>query len=1078
MNRVETYPGIASFQDTPEDRALFRGRDREADILVNLVLGDSLTVLCSRSGLGKTSLINAGLLERMRERQYVPIVARLIDPVSDPVASVISFIRWQARKAGVAITDSPSATSLWSFLNKSSFTRGGAPVKLLLILDQFEELFTRVREHDRDKGTNAEETLIRELSDVVRRRLPDDIREQATKELDEIDAATMRHAVAAGRDPDEVDPVDHSVDPERRQELVKLLYDTSFADVKILLSLREDYLADLDRMRVSVPSIFRNLLRLEPLSVEAARKAIKEPAEVVLKGKDTFTYEPEALDAIIDFLRKRWVEKEKRWIVENHVDPSQLQILCAHLDRKRQAKKTGRDKITSDDVGGPKTLARMLTGFYLDILKEVPLLRFGPSARRLRLGRGNGVLLHSPRVAARALIEHGLITRGGKRNSMSAVTVGDEYGIAGDDLDLLKAEKLVRGTTRDDVETIEITHDSLIRSIVAYLKERKQRRYIAMTTIAAAVVLSAAAGFVKTTRDLRTRNQTLAHEHQQATVQIDTLQHQKRVEETSQVMQKLDLTGASLAERPLSNARIEETVLDKADLSRAVLRNAEVSNSTLLDADLSGADLTNAKFIDSVLARVNFAGANLTGAQFRDSVLDRARMRGVKADGATFEGTAWWIASGWSDAQRATLMKAFPPARIRTTAVYAADVKEQKKRVSQAASRDELVATRLYLARYMAVRGTDLREALRYADEAVRLSRRNALAHDIRGFILYLLGQPAAARAALETARTSAPDNPEIAYHLSLVYQELGETDEATSYRSQSEKDGYEPSYELVLEPQPQAVATAPQPPPEPPATVMPPPITTLAQLEERVIELISEFEYGRPAWGLAQGNFDDAGITFGVIGFTLKGGELQKLLRDMRAANPSKFDEIMGDGREDIARMIDAPVKEAVIFASTISVGRSNTKLQAPWPQRFEKLGAEPEFRAVQMDHVRNRHLFPARQDAANYKLQSRLGFALMADIRVQNGAIRPTAAKQIEERVREAEEKAGAPLGESARMLIIANAVADHSTPQFREHVRARKLAIVNGAGVVYGRPFDMKERGITLEPISTLTGYRPTD
>jgi uncharacterized protein YjbI with pentapeptide repeats len=1068
MSRVETYPGIASFQDTPEDRVLFRGRDRESDILANLVLGDRLTVLCSRSGLGKTSLINAGLLHRIRERQYMPIVARLIDPVSDPVASIIGYIRSEAAKTGGTISDAAPTTSLWSFLNASVLTRGGGPVKLLLILDQFEELFTRVREHDRDRGTNAADTLIRDLSDIVRRRLPDDVREQATKELDQIDAATMRDAA---RDRDDVDLVDDSIDPERRHKLVKLLYDTSFADVKILLSLREDYLADLDRMRVSVPSIFRNMLRLEPLSIEAAKTAITEPAAVVLEGKDTFTYEPAALELIIDFLRKRWVEKEQRWIVENHIDPWQLQILCQSLDRKRQAKKAEYDKITKDEVGDTKMLDRILTGFYLDILREVPLLRLGPSSRRLRLGRGNGVLVHSPRVAARALIEHGLITRDGKRNSMSAVTVSDDYGIAGDDLCLLKAEKLVRTTSRDDVEMIEITHDSLIRSIGAYLKERKRRRYTAIATIAVAMALSVAAVTLKKTSDLKKRNLNLEQKNQQVTRQIDRLQHETRVENISLLMQKLDLAGAALTDAPLSNARIENTVLDKSRLIRAVLRNAEVSNSTFIEADLSGADLTDAKFIDSVLSSSNFAGADLTNTQFRDTLVDGATMRGVKAEGATFEGTAWWLASGWSEAQRTTLAKAFPTAKIGATAVYVADVREQKKRLSRAASADERVATRLSLARYMAVRGTDLREALQYADQAVRLSKRNARAHNMRGFILYMLGEPAAARTALETARTLAPDDAEIAYHLSLVYQQLGDADKATIYRSQSERGSYRPSYELVLEPQPQVVTPALLTS-DTPGTVASAPITTMAQLEERIIDLISEFENGRPSWGLAFGNFDGAGLTFGVVGFTLQQGGLQKVLRDMRATNPSKFDEIMGDGRNDILRVIDVPIAEAMTFADSISVSRDKAKLQAPWTQRFEKLGAEPEFRAVQMDHVRSLYLAPALRNMADQKLRSRLGFALMADIQLQNGGIKPAAAKQMGDRVREAEEKAGEPLSESARMLIIANAVADHSNERFREYVRARKLAIANGGGMVYGRLFEMKQRGITLDPLSTLT------
>ena len=69
------WPGLASF--TEIDRPFFRGRESESDDLARLVRREALTVLFSRSGLGKTSLLGAGLFPRLREDLHLPVLIRL-----------------------------------------------------------------------------------------------------------------------------------------------------------------------------------------------------------------------------------------------------------------------------------------------------------------------------------------------------------------------------------------------------------------------------------------------------------------------------------------------------------------------------------------------------------------------------------------------------------------------------------------------------------------------------------------------------------------------------------------------------------------------------------------------------------------------------------------------------------------------------------------------------------------------------------------------------------------------------------------------------------------------------------------
>ena len=61
------WPGLESFEENAH--AFFFGRDHEAESLLNHVLDAPVTVLYGRSGLGKTSLLRAGLFPLLRERE-------------------------------------------------------------------------------------------------------------------------------------------------------------------------------------------------------------------------------------------------------------------------------------------------------------------------------------------------------------------------------------------------------------------------------------------------------------------------------------------------------------------------------------------------------------------------------------------------------------------------------------------------------------------------------------------------------------------------------------------------------------------------------------------------------------------------------------------------------------------------------------------------------------------------------------------------------------------------------------------------------------------------------------------------
>ena len=69
------WPGLLAFRET--DQGYFQGRRRETDDLFRLVMRERLVVFFGLSGLGKSSLLQAGLFPLLRREQLFPVYLRL-----------------------------------------------------------------------------------------------------------------------------------------------------------------------------------------------------------------------------------------------------------------------------------------------------------------------------------------------------------------------------------------------------------------------------------------------------------------------------------------------------------------------------------------------------------------------------------------------------------------------------------------------------------------------------------------------------------------------------------------------------------------------------------------------------------------------------------------------------------------------------------------------------------------------------------------------------------------------------------------------------------------------------------------
>lgn len=141
------FPGLRAF--TPEDAPIFFGRGRETDALIRKVADTRFVAVVGASGSGKSSLVGAGLIPRLRDNAIASElraskdwqIARLT-PGSDPLGALASALK---------TTPDALKTDTHALENATAALLPDAPAwaEVLLFIDQFEELFTLANESAR-----------------------------------------------------------------------------------------------------------------------------------------------------------------------------------------------------------------------------------------------------------------------------------------------------------------------------------------------------------------------------------------------------------------------------------------------------------------------------------------------------------------------------------------------------------------------------------------------------------------------------------------------------------------------------------------------------------------------------------------------------------------------------------------------------------------------------------------------------------------------------------------------------------------------------------------------------------------
>jgi tetratricopeptide (TPR) repeat protein len=381
--------GLASF--TEETRSYFYGRDDEVAELARRVRRKLLTILFGQSGLGKTSILRAGIVPRLRPEGYCPVYVRIdySQDAPEPAEQIKQAIFRETQASGEWTQSGVAATgeSLWEFLHHRDDMLRDADGKTLiplLIFDQFEEIFTLAQSDAFGRKRAAQ--FLDDLADLVENRAPKALEAR----IEQDDAAAEK-------------------------------FDFARADYRILIALREDYLANLEGLKGAMPSITQNRMRLARMTGAQALSAVVKPGGALVTE--------EVAESIVRFVAGG------AELANAEVEPSLLSLICRELNNARITQ--NRSEISADLLAGSRET--ILTEFYERALADQP-------------------------AGVRKVIEDNLLTESGYRESLAEERLLKAFASAGaapGTLATLVDRRLLRIEERLDVRRVELTHDVL-----------------------------------------------------------------------------------------------------------------------------------------------------------------------------------------------------------------------------------------------------------------------------------------------------------------------------------------------------------------------------------------------------------------------------------------------------------------------------------------------------------------------------------------------------------------------------------------------------------------------------------------
>jgi hypothetical protein len=546
--RENPYVGPRPFAES--DAPVFFGRKGEVLNLYAQVASHRTVLLYAQSGAGKSSLLNAGLVPELEKGEYdVLRGGRLSEPARslgpDDNIFVVNLTRpWNPSQASLGGAQVPSIAEVLQSIPRK-FDEFDHPLTRVLVIDQFEELFTA----HKDRWQQRTDFFLQ-------------LREAMTKE----------------------------------------------GDLRVLLAMREDYIANLDGYANLMLESCRTRVRLERLRREDALKAIELPLESC-----GMSFAPGVAEQLVHSLLlverppNESAELDSGSYIGEYVEPVQLQVVCFNCIRNLGP---GVTVVTEDSLREHGNVDAALKAFYEDTLREVTSST-GVSATKLR-----------------NWFDCDLITRNDTRG-LVLQREKDTGGLPNVVVDKLERIHIIRPEIRGSDTWYELSHDRLVRPIkesnrAAHKKDVFRKSRLIGTVLVAFALLGLIVGL---------------HEKKQTAIANELLvSNQKELGKAKTDLQKNDdLLRVQLAENEKLIIELEQLknmhkyLLDESNREESALekgKNEQIQIERRTDILNKATETANAEEI-AANARATDANARANAADIR---AEKAETRAANSD--------------------------------------------------------------------------------------------------------------------------------------------------------------------------------------------------------------------------------------------------------------------------------------------------------------------------------------------------------------------------------------------------------------------------------------------------------------
>jgi hypothetical protein len=460
------YPGLKPF--TSAEKHLFFGRHDDIENLYQKIRLEQIVVVYSKSGLGKSSLLNAGIIPKMQEDDFANAIPVRLGSYNEnqtqhdrPLEKLKQALKTDGETSDFTPDKIiPNEDSIWYCLKKLQFIHRADVKPLVIIFDQFEELFTFPQEQV--------ELFCEQLAIALRVNIPPNFK----KLMDD----GMR---------------------QNRSFLAKeeLAFMNRKLQLKVVFAIRSDRMSLLNRITPYLPDILQNCYELAPLNIEQAKQAIEEPAK--LQGKEfstpEFSYHESTLEKITNSLKDS----------KNNIEAFQLQIVCRYCEN--WINKLKKDIVLPEDIGDIQSI---LENFYAELLEN---LHYKDTNEKIQVRKVLEEILIFEKEERRMLVYEGIlhtyISEGMVKQLASNYIIRSEpyssggfsYELSHDTLvaPILKAYRIRRAEEEriemelKQQEELRLAQEKAEKERVEREKEkRQQRRIIAVVLVAAVISLA------------------------------------------------------------------------------------------------------------------------------------------------------------------------------------------------------------------------------------------------------------------------------------------------------------------------------------------------------------------------------------------------------------------------------------------------------------------------------------------------------------------------------------------------------------------------------------------------------------